>query len=415
MEVQFETTEGTRAVKVEQILSAGNVSLASIICQMDKGGPVRDEIMVMTSPEKKLISVFCPTCKKQIEVDNFFIDDEVGFDCPGCARPYRIVPALRTEIPKRTLVSVKDRFATIIAATLFIVVLFLIPFVFRHLSFIVVFFLIGVVGLFLGIFFRMKYKNTPQSRTPIWSVALILAASPILLLFWDMSVTRIDFNDELKLSLIVYAALVAGYAVTELRLPDFRGDYMVASGTVMLLIAASIMFVVEFGDLGVGTAPFLGIAAAILFVLSTFQPLDTDTRILDAGLGTGTFLVLITVIVMLPACGEVIDYVAAGATVVLGLLLIGLRAAREITGSKEISAHLVASLPLPVAVMMLIFGFAMIDAGSELAGVLELVAIGPIAYWGVRSVFNDDWIYRVPMTAYVICFTVLVMTAGIIT
>ena len=97
VEVSFEDARGTRTLKVSEVISGGNVSLASVISQMDRGGTVRDEITVVTAPQKKRVSVFCPTCKKQIEVDNRLVEDEVGFDCPGCGRPYRIVPAAKAE------------------------------------------------------------------------------------------------------------------------------------------------------------------------------------------------------------------------------------------------------------------------------------------------------------------------------
>ena len=106
VEVSFEDSEGARTVKVSEIVGSRKASLASVIIQLDRGRTVRDEIAVVTAPEKKLISVFCPTCKKQIEVDNVFIDEEVGFDCPGCGRPYRIVPAQRKEeTPEKRMAS----------------------------------------------------------------------------------------------------------------------------------------------------------------------------------------------------------------------------------------------------------------------------------------------------------------------
>ena len=415
VKVQFETIEGTRAATVEEILGTGTVSLASIIYQMDRGGPVRDEITVMTKPDKNLISVFCPTCKKQIEVDNFFVDEEVGFDCPGCGRPYRIVPALKTEKLTKARPPSNARPAILKGVVILSTIMLLPLAALYHVCFAGVYLIVIVIALASWNAPRKKSKRVLRPATPARTSVIILIAGSILLILWHLFVARIDLGDELILTAMVVAVIGAAYTVFELRLPDFKGDYMIASGTTLILIAMATTFVVDFGSIGVSTAPFLGIAGAALFAFSTFHSIDRDARVLDAGAGVGVFMLLTGAIVAFPKTEEAMDYIAIVWTTLVGLLLIGLRVLREITGAKDISTHLIASLPLPASAALLVVGIALIDAGALTAGLVELAAIAPLAYFGLRELTDDKWLYRVPITALIACFVIIALTAGIIT
>src|SRR5512136_1892540 len=94
-DADFEMPGGIQHVSTESFLKISNANLMSVINQLERGDLVRDEITIVTRPEKRLITVFCPTCNKYLEVENSYIDETVGFDCPGCGRPYKIAPAER--------------------------------------------------------------------------------------------------------------------------------------------------------------------------------------------------------------------------------------------------------------------------------------------------------------------------------
>ncbi|MDQ1371203.1 MAG: Winged helix-turn-helix protein, partial [Candidatus Thermoplasmatota archaeon] len=368
VEVSFEDSEGARTVKVSEIVGSRKASLASVIIQLDRGRTVRDEIAVVTAPEKKLISVFCPTCKKQIEVDNVFIDEEVGFDCPGCGRPYRIVPAQRKEeAPEKRMASpeqAREEFtaretppsASLIAVAVAIVVTLSI------VLFTSVFCLMGalvvgaVAGLVVWVVLKAQGKTTPKPGTfagvgqvPItttsysgktarkprtFASALMTTAvlAPVLLFVWDLMVASMDVMDTLRTVGACVAAVLIGYVLVKYRLPAFRGDYLLSAGLVLILSAVASMVVFDFGGLTPGMAMAAGIAGSMVVIWSTFHPVDKDAAVLDMGMSVGAFLLLLTALVLAQEASGLMDFFAAASVATVGAVLVYLRAARERTG-----------------------------------------------------------------------------------
>ncbi|GEM_PF-1484236 len=424
VEVSFEDASGTSTVKVSEIVTSHRASIASVINQLDRGGPVRDEIAIMTSPEKKLISVFCPTCKKQIEVDNIFFEEEVGFDCPGCGRPYRIVPALKREeqiAPIAPTAARRERPRAITAVIIVIAAMVLLK-MFSPTdgltSFIMACTLIGVLLWILagGRKERTKYRmpGPKKPRTKVSAVTYTVILSPVLLLLWHFTVASIDMYDTFVVLSPILIGLIIGYVGTAFSFPDMRGDYLLSSGLVLILVAAATMFTVNFGEIEVGMAMFVGIGGAVLVVLSTFHPMDKDAAVLDTALSVGVFLLLLTGIVLVAESSEAIDYIATGSLVLLGLMLIGFRVLRERTGAVDLSGHLLAALPLTAATCLLILGLFMLRGGATVAGIVELAATVPFVYLGSKHIFNDDWPQRVPLVVFFIAVVILVITAGLV-
>lgn len=417
VEVSFEDSNGTSTVKVSEIITSRRASLASVITQLDRGGPVRDEITVMTRPEKRLISVFCPTCKKQIEVDNVFFDEEVGFDCPGCGRPYRIVPALKKEEPAVETARAGPRMQSggMVAALLTAGIAMALAFVLLPtcLSSIV---MIGAgLGLVVWLLLAQRKRHAPKPRTLFSAVAATVVLSPVLLIMWHLTVASIDVKETIFTLWPIWAVMIIAYAGVRRYFPEYKGDFLLASGSVLVLVAAATMFVRDFGAIDVGMALIVGISGAVVIVLSTFHPIDRDAATLDWGLSAGVFLLLLAWFALAPRIDEPIDLIATDAIALLGMVLIGLRVAREVIGSKDLSSHLLSALPLTAGIGLFVIGAFFIKGGAELAGVIELAVATPFAYFGFRQVLNEHWPYRVTLVVVFVAVILLAFVAGLVT
>jgi len=416
-EVPFEDASGTRTLRVSEIVKDRKVSIASVICQLERGGPVRDEIAVMTVPEKRLISVFCPTCKKQIEVDNVFFDEEVGFDCPGCGRPYRIVPALKREETRTTATASRETGRKSATTVVVVAVLFTMIFAFVALdACLAIVFIVGaVLTLVAWTFVVGRKRKEPGPRSPLRAVAGTLILSPVLLVMWHLVVARIDVEWTLKVLLPICGGIVGAYAGVRRYTPDREGDYLLTSGVLLIIIAASTTFLIEFGPVDVGMALPAAITGGVLVVLSTFRPVDRDAAVLDCGLAAGLYLMMLSVGVTVWTARETIDYVAAGGVTVLGVVLLSLRFAREARGAKDLSSHLVAATVFGTAVSLAVLGAMMVIGGAVLTGAVAAVAAAPFAVIGHRRVFDENWPYRLPLALLIVAVVLLVAVAGLVT
>ncbi|MGD9962391.1 MAG: hypothetical protein AB7S97_00600, partial [Thermoplasmata archaeon] len=361
VEVSFETSEGARTVKVSEIVGSRKASLASVIIQLDRGRTVRDEIAVVTAPEKKLISVFCPTCKKQIEVDNVFIDEEVGFDCPGCGRPYRIVPAQRREedpekrmaSPEQTREGSPARETPPSAWPIAVVVTVVVTL--SIVLFTSVFCLTGAliagaaVGVVVWAVLRTGRKTAPKPRTFASALTTTVVLAPVLLFIWHLMVASMDVMDTLRTVGACVAAITIGYVPVKHWLPAFRGDYLLSVGMVLILSAVASMAVLDFGGLTPGMAMAAGIVGSMVVIWSTFHPVDRDAAVLDMGMSVGAFLLILTALVLSQESSDVMDFSAAAGVATVGAVRVYLRAARERTGAKDLSSHLLAALPMAFA------------------------------------------------------------------
>jgi DNA-binding MarR family transcriptional regulator len=413
-EVSFEEGDSTSIVKVSEIVISRKASLASVMSQLERGGPVRGEVAVVTKVDKRLISTFCPTCKKQIEVDNVFFDEEVGFDCPGCGRPYRIVPAhtpeQTSEVPEKAPVDQGTAAMALLAAILTMAVAFVaLP---VCLSVVV---LVGVsAGLIVWLSLRGRPDKPAKRRTPLRAVAFTLALSPVVMLLWHLTVAPFDAEPTAYVLFAVIALVVLPYGLMHRFASEFRGDYLLSSGCVLILVAAATMFVVDFGPIDVGMALALGITGAVLVVLSTFFPTDKDALVLDGAAAFGVFLFLLTGAVLTWTASDAFDVAGIAGIATLGVVLVGMRFAREIIGDRELSSHVIAASLLGGAVSLVIMGVLLIDGGSIVPGVLEIAAASPFAYLGSRNVFNEHWRPRLLLSALFASAGALAIAAGLI-
>lgn len=427
VEVSFEDSGGTRIVKVSEIVGSRKASLASVIIQLDRGRTVRDEIAIVTVPEKKLISVFCPTCKKQIEVDNVFFDEEVGFDCPGCGRPYRIVPAQRKEedVEKRTDWAQQARDgaparkssppASLMAVVTAVIVTLSIMLFTGTFCFTGALAAGAAVGIIIWAVLRTQRKTAPKARTFASALTITVILSPVLLFMWHLMVASIDLVETVTLVGLAVAVIAAGYIGVRYRLPGFRGDYLLSAGLVLILSAVASMVVLDFGGLTPGMAMAAGIAGSVIVVISTFHPIDKDAAVLDFGMSVGVFLLLLTVLVLVQESRDPMDLLASAGVALLGAVLIYLRGAREKSGAKNLSAHLLGALPMAIAVGLIAFGALLLLGGSYLVAALELSAAVPLAYLGVKQLLVEDRTYRALLVIVFSGAIILSIFAGLVT
>ena len=418
-EVPFEDSAGRRSVKVSEIVDSRKASLASVISQLEMGGVVRDEIAIMTKPEKRMISVFCPTCMKQIEVDNVFRDEEVGFDCPGCGRPYRIVPALKREEPvaaaERSLLPERGRSDAGLAVMLFVVVAAALAVFGQSLCLTGIILSAAAIGfLFLLISRRQgTHAARVRRRSKTGAVALVLGLGGVLVLMWHLLVASIELPETIWAIAPFWVIAAAGYFAMARMLPEFVPDYLVTSGMLFVLVGATLMFIVDLGSLDVSVAPFLGTTGAVLIVLSTFREIDRDAVILDCALASGVLLMLLAGIAPSLIGGDAIDLVASVSVGLLGAVLASLRVFRETTGSKDLSGHLLATLPLAAAAGLLVVGVLLVTGGAMTVGLIDLAVAVPLAYLGLGRAFKEGWTKRLPLLLLFVAVETLVIIAGL--
>ncbi|MDQ1371644.1 MAG: hypothetical protein QG582_558, partial [Candidatus Thermoplasmatota archaeon] len=211
------------------------------------------------------------------------------------------------------------------------------------------------------------------------------------------------------------AAVLIGYVLVKYRLPAFRGDYLLSAGMVLILSAVASMVVLDLGGLTPGMAMAAGIAGSMVVVWSTFHPVDKDAAVLDMGMSVGTFLLLLVALVLVQEASGLMDFFAAASVATVGAVLVYLRAARERTGAKDLSSHLIGALPMAFAIGLLAVGALLVQGGSYLAAAGELAAAVLFAYIGVRRLLVGDRTYRVILAVIFSGAIVLSVLAGLVT
>lgn len=410
IEVDYESDMGTTRSTVEELVDSSKISMASAVTQLERGMLLRPEITIMTQPAKRMMTVFCPTCERHIEVDNLFVDEEVGFDCPGCGRPYRIVPGLRekTGDTYRSSVRVVAGIGVIAGA-----ILIQFAFLFYSLPLMVAAVLLGIYLIYSsGPVKRPSSKGT-RSRLSVVAASLVLGG--ILLISWHLVVKDIDVEDELVVFGPMALAVLLGYIGIWMVAPQGRAEFLIGVGTLVCLVAISIMFIEDFSELGVGTAPFLGVLGATMLAYSSFEEMDERTVPLAVVASVGAFMVILTFFVVWPYCEVTLHFAAAVSVVMLGAFMVSVRFLSAWAGGRRLESDLVNSVPLAAAMGMVVMAIYMVMGGAILGAVFELAVMLPFAYFGLIRVFDGEWMYKLPFTAYIVAVEVLVATAALST
>jgi DNA-binding MarR family transcriptional regulator/predicted RNA-binding Zn-ribbon protein involved in translation (DUF1610 family) len=412
VEVEFETVEGTRRVKVRDLLESSRLKLIMVVNQAERGGPVREEIDIVTKREKKMVSVFCPTCKRSIEVENVFGDEIVGFDCPGCGRPYRILPA------ERVVSTVTPRPAVSVPALLVVLfVVFLGVFFLYMIDPVPALVLFGIAGASLVLLYLRRALAgilTREARISAAVIAVTFFSVSGFAVLWSIAIARLSIVEKLEVLLPVVSALVMGYYGVAKTASGLKGEFLVVAGLFMLLMAVSRPFANSIPGLDEDSMPFLGGIGVALLVLSTLHVSGRESRLTAVLFSTGLFVLVIVAETMLSMGGTVL-----GASVVLGFVLMGVVMVSMPVAQRRVSVSLsesfVASLPLSVGAGVIAFGVFVIAGGALVQGLLEIGLMLPFAYYGAVRVFDRAWMYKVPFVAFVVGLEALVIVHSLAT
>jgi DNA-binding MarR family transcriptional regulator len=399
--VKCEGTDGMDTRRIGDILESRKVSLSSVMFQLDRVGAVRDEITIVAQSTRRLIPVFCPTCQKQIEVENLFGDEEVGFDCPGCGRPYRIAPVLEKTAPGRrgTPPWMYLLVAACAVACTYLMAFFDSLCIGALAAVVVTVIIVGVLAVSSS--HAGKSMRTPVPvATPVGTLVFAFLFGLLLLVSWHLFVIDIDPVEEAGLVIPLLAGITFGYYGMTLSASHLRGEFLLTVGLLLALVAATIMFTEDFGEFRVSTAPFLGISGGALLGLTKFEDLDGNEKKLGAAFASGAYLLLLTPAVILGECESAGDFLAAGALVSIGVFLMSLRIAQTKVENHQLGELLAAAVPLVAAFGLAMMATILILGDAVVAGVFELAVMLPFGYLGVRRVFDDLWMYKLPMAAF---------------
>ncbi|MEM2892306.1 MAG: hypothetical protein QXJ32_07395 [Thermoplasmata archaeon] len=419
LQVDFENDKEVKKLKVAELLSTSGLELPSIVNQLEKGGIVRKEINIVMKPEKRLVTVYCPTCARSIEVENIYGDEEVGFDCPVCGRPYRITPGVRgsTQVKQDTTSSVAKLYATLLIIGL--VVAALVVF-FPWLPLFVLILLLEPVFAFGALFAilafllwrRWKKKAAVRGGEPVgtWSsrsalsaniIALVAVVGALFAILWHLLVIDVDFLREIMTAGPIALGFVFGYFGLAKVRPELSGELLLIGGIVVILVMMLLPFIEPRPGFGIATVPFLAMIGVGAMLLSTLHHLDRETQVQDGLMAGGGFMLVASFLILGRGEQSLLGIILFASLVQLGMLMIVMRVV-EARLASDVSSHFIAAIPLPVGLMFVILGVLMILGGAEVVGAIELALISPFVYYGLREVFNRDWMYRLPFAAFLL-------------
>jgi DNA-binding MarR family transcriptional regulator len=402
-QAEYEMPDGVRRTTAEEFLGVSKANLISVVNQLETGKIIRDEITIITRPERKLIKVFCPTCKQNMEVENIFVDEEVGFDCPGCGRPYRIAPAERVVVRPATNATRRIWYPLsvfLILAGSYIVYRAAFDSIVGGLIVAsVAILLISASYLASTIDWKGMMGQNAVVGAKIATVSILFGTTLVIL--WDAAIIRIDFIEELSWFSILVSATVLGYVGMTRVAPDSKGEYLLAVGLLSTLIAASLISVDDFTGLGIPSAPFMGVLGVTLLALSSLGVIDRNLMLLSAILSTGLFVMIIAALELLPNADSVLSKTALGGFVLLGAFMISLRFVQHKV-AVPLGEFFISTVPFAGSTAFIVLGLFMVVGGSDFTGAIEILIMLPFAYFGVTRIFDSEWMYKLPIATYLV-------------
>ena len=422
LEVDFESEDGIKRVRVNELFGSPRLPLASIVNQLEHGGLVRDGIMLVTQPGRRMIPIYCPTCKRSIEVENIYGSEEVGFDCPGCGRPYKISPVQKVvgvqqqepaEIRIRTPGASPLAFVVVLMVIVLVVanIYLFEPWLFNSVCVMAFVILIPLLLFFVGFGMRKKQirVTVKRSRQAAGVIVSTMVLGAFLTVVWNFIVVDIDFERELTILGFFVAGVTLGYLGTWGVSPSSRGEFLFASGALITMVTVAIPFVTDLGGLTMATAPFIGVLGVATLVASTLHVVDRETQVLDLLLAGGALVVIVALAVFLQEEKDTLGYVIFASLMLLGAVLGMLRFVQP-RAETDLGAHFTYSIALAAGILFVMLGLFMISGDSPLAGGLEIAIMAPFLYFGGAKVFGSDWMYRVPIVAYLVFVEVLIVS-----
>jgi len=422
LEVDFENGAGTTKMRVADLLAGGRLELPSVVTQLEKGSVLRPEINLVMRPERKLIAVYCPTCERSIEVENVYGDEEVGFDCPVCGRPYRITPGERTGSPVRTAgeraprTSRRHFTAAVLIVGLFLTWLVAF-FLWVFLSPLVALVVLGIVVAMLVASAHRPRATAGTARTRAAAAASIVASVVIvgtaLVVLWGLLVTDMDFVAELTTAVPLAVAFTAGYLGLAKTHAGLSGEFLLVGGAFVILVMMLIPFVDSHEGFGIATAPYLATIGVGAILLSTLHHIDRELQVLDVIMAAGGFVLVVSFTGLWGGARSPLGAVVLASLMPLGAVMVAMRVAQP-RCVIDLGGQFVAAGTLAVGLMFVALGLLMIAGGSEAAGAIEMVLVSPFVYYGLTKVFTDEWMYRVPLAALMMFVEVVVLAYALL-
>ena len=403
-DAEFEMPEGIRHVTTQEFLKVSKTGLMSVVNQLERGGVVRDEITIVTRPVNRLITVFCPTCNKYLEVENSYVDETVGFDCPGCGRPYKIAPAERVIARPRESEGIRDAWPA------FVLVIVLIGGLAAYrvylesafcASVIAVLATVVILAVYLaGTRFRDREAH-PRKRIVVKVSMIAIIMGFVMVVLWSSLFSDVYLLDELLwFAPVTTGAALSYVAISRIR-PELGGEFVLSGGAMLLMLAVLVVFAEGLGGLSEGSAPLLGVLGASLLVMSTTFPIENNLRAMDVILSAGVLLLIVAFTQILPDIDTANGALAFTVFVALGFALSVLRFAQNKT-SFPLGELFMSALPLAVGALFFIVGLFMIAGGSSIAGAVEIGMMIPFLYFGLIKVFDKDWMYKLPIASFLV-------------
>lgn len=396
----FEMLEGVRRVSTEEFLRISKADMSSVVRQLERGSVVRDEITIITRPERKLITVYCPTCKRNLEVENTYANETVSFDCPGCGRPYKIAPAEKVE-PLRESAIGRAWPVVVGMIALFGGVIGYLALGFSNVCSSIVVLVTVTLALVAFITARTTSNREHPRRAATATVSLVTIILGYGLVFvWSVLIASINLAEILSWYLPLVAAVALGYLGLAKGAPDLANEYLLVLGAFFAVLSVSLVSV-EVGGLSLSSAPFIGVLGVALAVIASTHVMQRNTWTLDLLMAGGAFIILMSLGSLLWEVDSAIGWVAVGGLFVLGAVLVLLRPLQRRT-DRPIGHIFVSALPFAVGALFLMTGVLMIEGGAVTAGAIEIALMAPFIYYGLRKVFDGDWMYKLPVASLLV-------------
>jgi lysylphosphatidylglycerol synthetase-like protein (DUF2156 family) len=126
---------------------------------------------------------------------------------------------------------------------------------------------------------------------------------------------------------------------------------------------------------------------------------DRESQLLDLMLAGGVIIIFVSAVELFPERTDTLDYLILASLVLLGLFMASLRFL-QMKASVSVGEQFVASVALSTGILFAGLGAFMIWGDSPVAGLAEIALISPFIYYGIRKVFSGEWMYRIPIVAY---------------
>jgi len=166
--------------------------------------------------------------------------------------------------------------------------------------------------------------------------------------------------------------------------------------------------------LTMASVPFLGVVGTTAMILSSFRYVDRESQLLDLILAGGVVIVLVSITELLPVRTDTLDYLMIAALVLLGTFMASLRFV-QIKASISVGDQFVASAVLSTGFLFAVLGAFMIWGDSPVARLAEIILVLPFLYYGIKKMSGDEWMYRVPIVAFLGLVEALVLIDALLT